>query len=283
VPMVPDGNCFYRSVSDQLYRDKGGRHVLIRQQTNNHILRNGQEFKDFLLLNDSDLEVLDIAKYIERMGQDGEWAENPEIYAAAWYYKMDITIYSKAYTTLGRSLVFKSAGTSDEGGRDRAMMYVSYHDSNHYNSIKHPTLCQLKSPVTLKGLERLKAEMEHEDEDVQASTMETTESGSRFPEGKLNPIGERSRKDAEVAPDPQIDFTLPNALFPLQGMVAQYGADLRKTISNHRDRVLNILREESSNEENSTVRASRYEELRPTTYPIMSGLSHSSCTWVEMK
>ena len=53
---------------------------------NNQIRRNGKECKDFLLLNDSDLEVLDLAKYIERMGQDGEWAGNPEIYAAAWYY-----------------------------------------------------------------------------------------------------------------------------------------------------------------------------------------------------
>ena len=187
---------------------------------------------------------------------------------------MDIAIYSKAYTALGGSLVFKSAGMSDEGGRDRAMVYISYHDNNHYNSVRPPTLHQLKSPVNLKGLERLKAEMEHEDEDEQANTMETTESGSRFPEGKLNPIGERSRKDAEVAPAPQNDFTLPNTLFPLRGMVAQYGADLRKTISNHRDGVLNILREESSNEENSTVCASRHEELRRTTYPIMTGLSH---------
>jgi len=116
--------------------------------------------------------------------------------------------------------------------------------------------------------------MEHEDEDMQASAMETTVSGSRFPEGKMNPIGERSRKDAEVAPAPQIDFTLPNALFPLRGMLAQYGADLRKTIYNHQDGVLNILREESSNEENSTVRASWYKELRRTTYPIMTDLSH---------
>ncbi len=67
------------------------------------------------MLNDSNLEVLDLAKYIEWMGHDGEWAGNPEIYAAAWYYKMDVTIYSKAYTVLGGSLVFKSAGISDEG------------------------------------------------------------------------------------------------------------------------------------------------------------------------
>jgi hypothetical protein len=84
VPMVPDGNCFYRSVSDQLYRDEEGRHVLVHQQIYNQIRRNRKEFKDFLLLNDSDLEVLDLAKYIERMGQDGEWAGNPESYAAAW-------------------------------------------------------------------------------------------------------------------------------------------------------------------------------------------------------
>ncbi len=32
-----DGNCFYRAVSDQLFRDKGAGHVIVRHQINNHI------------------------------------------------------------------------------------------------------------------------------------------------------------------------------------------------------------------------------------------------------
>jgi hypothetical protein len=35
--MELDGNCFYRSVSDQLFRDQGNGHVIVRHQINNHI------------------------------------------------------------------------------------------------------------------------------------------------------------------------------------------------------------------------------------------------------
>jgi hypothetical protein len=79
--MELDGNCIYQSVSDQLFRDQGNGHVIVRHQINNHIQRNGENFKHFLLLNDSNLEITDLAKYIERMGQDSAWAGHPEFYA----------------------------------------------------------------------------------------------------------------------------------------------------------------------------------------------------------
>jgi len=60
--MELDGNCFYRSVSDQLFRDQGNGHVIVRHQINNHIRRNGEDFKHFLLLNDSNLELTDLGK-----------------------------------------------------------------------------------------------------------------------------------------------------------------------------------------------------------------------------
>ena len=69
--MELDGNCFYRSVSDQLFRDQGNGHVIVRHQINNHIRRNGEKFKHFLLLNDSNLELTDLGKYIKQMGQNG--------------------------------------------------------------------------------------------------------------------------------------------------------------------------------------------------------------------
>jgi hypothetical protein len=55
--MELDGNCFYQSVSDQLFRDQGNGHIIVRHQINNHIRRNGEQFKHFLLLNDSNIEI----------------------------------------------------------------------------------------------------------------------------------------------------------------------------------------------------------------------------------
>ncbi len=59
-----DGNCFYHGVSDQLFRDEGAGHVIVRHQINNHIQRNGEEFKNFLLLNDSNLELTDLGNHV---------------------------------------------------------------------------------------------------------------------------------------------------------------------------------------------------------------------------
>ena len=179
VQMELDGNCFYRPVSDQIFRDQGYGHVIVRQQINNHIRKNGEEFKNFLLLNDSNLELTDLGRYIDRMGQDGAWAGHPEIYAAAWCYKVDITIYSKDYTALGGSLVFKYSGPTDDVVCNRAMIYISYHDNNHYNSIRPPISSQSHGPVFLNRTERLEADMErvindHQDEVGQAIAMDTT-------------------------------------------------------------------------------------------------------------
>ncbi len=242
------------------------------------------------------------------MGQDGARAGHPEIYAAAWCCKVDITIYSKDYTVLGGSLVFKSAGTTDEFACNRAMIYISYQDNNHFNSIRPPISSQSNGPVYFNGAEQLEADMEraindHQDEFGQAITMATTENGPMFPKEKINPIRENSwkimsyiahqlsatdgrcvseaqleqsrnqaeeralgkaQKDAEVAPTPRDDPTLPSALSPLQVMVAEYEAELKKTITNHRDGVLIILREVPSHEENLMILASQYKELRCT-------------------
>ncbi len=85
LPMEQDGNCLYHSVSDQLFHDKGAGHVIVRHQINNHIRQNSNEFKNFLLINDSNLEITDVIKYNKnkKMSQDGAWAGQPEIYAAA--------------------------------------------------------------------------------------------------------------------------------------------------------------------------------------------------------
>jgi hypothetical protein len=57
-------------------------------------------------------------------------------------------------------------------------------------------------------------------------------------------------------------------------MVAQYEAELQKAISNHRKSVLLMLKEFPSHEENSTILASQYEELRCANFPIMTSLAN---------
>jgi hypothetical protein len=48
--------------------------------------------------------------YIHNMGQNGTWGGHPEVYAAAWFYDVDITIYSPECTNTVGFLVFKAGG-----------------------------------------------------------------------------------------------------------------------------------------------------------------------------
>jgi hypothetical protein len=103
------------------------------------------------LINNSNLELTDLRNFINQMGQDGAWAGQPEIYAAAWCYKVDITIYSKDYAAMEGSLVFNSCGMTDEITSDRTIIYISYHNNNHFNSVRPPISSQPNGPVYLSG------------------------------------------------------------------------------------------------------------------------------------
>ncbi len=99
------------------------------------------------MLNDSNLELTDLRNYINQTGQDGAWAGHPEIYAAAWCYKVDITIYSKDYAAMGGSLVFNTAGTTDKLVSNQTMIYTSYHNkttsiaSDHQSPVNQTAQC----------------------------------------------------------------------------------------------------------------------------------------------
>ncbi len=60
------------------------------------------------------------------------------MYAAAWFYGIDITIYAKEYATTGRNIVFKADESDANCNADRAMWSLSYHGNNHYNNIWTP-------------------------------------------------------------------------------------------------------------------------------------------------
>ena len=94
------------------------------------------------------------------MGQDGAWAGQPEIYAAVMCYKVEVMIYSKDYAEMGGSLVFSDIGGTEDVVQDRPMIDISYHDNNHFNSVRPPISSQPNGPVFLTGTERLEANMD---------------------------------------------------------------------------------------------------------------------------
>jgi hypothetical protein len=72
------------------------------------------------------------------MVQNGEWGGNPELYAPAWLYGVNITIYSQEYTNTNGMIVINTDGHQGVLDMARAMWTILYHGKNHYNSIRSP-------------------------------------------------------------------------------------------------------------------------------------------------
>jgi hypothetical protein len=81
--MSTDGNCLFRSISDQLYDDYGSKHLEIRNHICDYLVnttRSGDvdcgqkgEFDDFLLLDDDDEDVSGVDGYVDGMREVRSW------------------------------------------------------------------------------------------------------------------------------------------------------------------------------------------------------------------
>ena len=90
VDMNADGNCLFRSLSDQLYGDYGNRHDEVRSDVCDFLQDNEEEFKFFLVFEDDTEEeedAKDFESYVSNMREDGEWGGNVELVAAARLYQ----------------------------------------------------------------------------------------------------------------------------------------------------------------------------------------------------
>ncbi|KAL7455236.1 hypothetical protein ACHAWC_006803, partial [Mediolabrus comicus] len=92
--MSPDGNCLFRSISDQLYNDSGSSHSTIRSEICNHISNNTSEYEHFLLMDEDDEDIMDIESYITEMRNNKTWGSDIEIVAACRVYNVGIKVFS---------------------------------------------------------------------------------------------------------------------------------------------------------------------------------------------
>ena len=80
--MERDGNCFFRSLADQI-EDCEHNHAEYRVKVMDYVERHKEDFEPFFSFGEGeDEEDADFSEYIARMRLDGEWAGNYEIIAA---------------------------------------------------------------------------------------------------------------------------------------------------------------------------------------------------------
>lgn len=117
--MDSDGNCMFRSIADQLTGD-AQKYDQYRQDIITYIESHEDHFSFFI--EDSE----NFGEYIQRMRQDGEWGDQPELCAAAQCLGVNIFVHQVDSPTY----VIRSEAPS---ARD---IHLSYHGGCHYNSVR---------------------------------------------------------------------------------------------------------------------------------------------------
>lgn len=132
--MNSDGNCLFRSLSDQLYNDDGDDHGTVRKEICDHLEQHKDEFQSFLLMNEDDEDVMNIDDYVEHMREHTTWGSDIEIVAASRKYNVGIKVFSTHYGVLRFGNHEEQGNKSDDSDSD---LLLSYHGNDHYNSV-HP-------------------------------------------------------------------------------------------------------------------------------------------------
>lgn len=116
-----DGNCLFRSLHDQLVGVVPGLdHGLLRQALLDYIESNAAFYASYV----EDDEKID--DYIARMREDGSWGGHIELHACARRYGANVTVFQAD----------SPVWCIKEWPEDAMMLYVTYHDGNHYNSVR---------------------------------------------------------------------------------------------------------------------------------------------------
>jgi OTU domain-containing protein 3 len=118
-----DGNCLFRSISDQLHHNQN-HHSEIRQQVMDFIEQNSEHFELFI---EDDESFVD---YLSRMRGNGEWGGHQELYAASQVLNVNIHVHQ---LDAPQFLLPASGRGKNPTIRD---IHLSYHGEYHYNSLK---------------------------------------------------------------------------------------------------------------------------------------------------
>ena len=114
-----DGNCLFRSVSDQMDNTEKNFNEY-RERCIEYMNNNKDEFIPFL----EDDEPFD--KYIERMSENGEWGGNLEIYALSKLLNANFYIYIHKHPMY----------IVNNFDKPKKNILLTYHEGKHYNSLR---------------------------------------------------------------------------------------------------------------------------------------------------
>ena len=125
-----DGNCFFRSIADQLNGREHG-YDDYRQKVMDYVESHEDDFAPFMSFGESEEEEdKDFEAYVARLRTDGEWAGQVELIAAAQALSVHIVVHQLEHPSY--RIESQQAAAAAAAGD----IHLSYHDGEHYNSVR---------------------------------------------------------------------------------------------------------------------------------------------------
>lgn len=143
VRIQADGNCLFRAISDQIYRNEAF-HTDIRRRIVDFISRKRDLFRPFVE-NEEPGQVESIDAYCKRMQQDGQWGGNPELYAAARLFNVHLVVHQGPLRRLRITNKLRDQAGSNEPYMELHLLYRN----DHYDSLHDESNVDEKARLSL--------------------------------------------------------------------------------------------------------------------------------------
>uniref|UniRef100_A0A7C9D9M6 ubiquitinyl hydrolase 1 n=1 Tax=Opuntia streptacantha TaxID=393608 RepID=A0A7C9D9M6_OPUST len=114
-----DGNCQFRSLSDQLYRTPE-HHKFVRQQVVNQLKSNPEFYEGYV--------PMEYGEYLKKMSKSGEWGDHVTLQAAADSYGVKIFLITSFKDTCYMEIIPRVQ-------KSKRVVFLSFWAEVHYNSL----------------------------------------------------------------------------------------------------------------------------------------------------
>ncbi|XP_039004070.1 OVARIAN TUMOR DOMAIN-containing deubiquitinating enzyme 7-like [Hibiscus syriacus] len=122
IKVTADGNCFFRALADQLEGDEE-QHGKYRCMVVQYIVKRHEIFEPFIE------DDVPFDEYCQSMEKDGTWAGHMELQTAS-------LVTRRIYALHGIQNMSPRWYIKNFDGRATSMIHLSYHDEEHYNSVR---------------------------------------------------------------------------------------------------------------------------------------------------
>ena len=189
------GNCLFKSISYQLPQEPDNTHEMLRKRACIYIKNNMIDFKQFLdgLINEQTQKPYTSAQYVKQKSKDGEYGDEPEIFALSNILGITIRVYTEFKTDDSLLGYLLRSEYQQKYSSDIILLHFIPNDyAPHYQALK------LRNSILKQMINNpsQKKELKNESENFKKDNLDPTESHMEKPkEQSHHDLGKVKRRD----------------------------------------------------------------------------------------